>query len=55
MMKGLAIYSLIVLSAFSIYSIYFAIIGDNAPFWIIILITCLPAIAFASLYLIRKH
>lgn len=55
MMKGLAIYTLIALSVFSIYSIYFAVVGDNSPFWIIISVACSPAIAFAVLYLIRKH
>jgi hypothetical protein len=54
-MKGLAIYTIIALTGFSIYSIYFAVVGDNAPFWTIILIACLPVIAFASIYLIRKH
>ncbi len=54
-MKALAIYTIIALSGFSIYSIYFAVAGDNAPFWIIIVIASLPVIAFASLYLVRKH
>lgn len=53
-MKGLAIYTIIALTGFSIYSIYFAVVGDNAPFWIIVLIACLPVIAFASIYLIKK-
>jgi len=55
MMKALAIYSLIALAVFSIYSIYFAVAGDNSPFWLTISIACLPAIAFALLYLLRKH
>jgi hypothetical protein len=55
MLKGLAVYTVIALSGFSIYSIYFAVIGDNSPFWIIISIACLPVIAFALIYLIRKH
>ena len=55
MMKGLAIYTLIALIGFSIYSIYYAVAGDNAPFWITIVIACLPAIAFALIYLVRKH
>jgi heme exporter protein D len=55
MMKVLAIYSIIALSGFSIYSIYFAMAGDNSPFWIAIAIACLPVIAFALFYLIRKH
>jgi len=42
------------MTAFIIYSIYFAVMGDNAPFWIIILIACLPVIAFASMYLIKR-
>jgi len=54
-MKGLAIYSAIALSGFSIYSVYFAVVGDNSPFWIAAAIACLPAIAFALLYLVRKH
>jgi uncharacterized protein YybS (DUF2232 family) len=55
MMKGLAIYSVIAISGFSVYSIYFALAGDNAPFWLAISIICLPVIAFALLYLVRKH
>jgi hypothetical protein len=54
-MKGLAICTLVAITVFVIYSTYFAIVGDNAPFWIIILIACLPVIASASMYLIRKH
>jgi len=54
-MKGLAIYTIIALSGFSIYSIYFAVAGDNSPFWITISIACLPVIAFALLFLIRIH
>ncbi len=54
-MKALAIYTIIALTAFSIYSIYYAVVGDNAPFWIIIVIACVPVIVFASMYLIRKH
>lgn len=54
-MKGLAIYSLVTLVGFSIYSIYFAIVGDNSPFWLIILVACLPVIAFALLYLTGKR
>jgi len=55
MMKGLALYTLIALTGFSIYSIYFAVAGDNSPFWLIIVIAGLPVIAFALLYLVRKH
>jgi hypothetical protein len=54
-MKGLAIYTVIALIGFSIYSAYYAIVGDNAPFWIIILVACLPAIVFASIYLIKNR
>ena len=54
-MKGLAIYTIIALTGFSIYSIYFAAVGDNAPFWIIIVIACLPVTAFALIYLVRKR
>jgi hypothetical protein len=53
-MKTLAIYTIIALTGFSIYSIYFAVVGDNAPFWIAIVIVCLPVIAFASIYLIKR-
>ena len=53
-MKGLAIYIIVALTGFSIYSLYYAIVGDNAPFWIILVIGCLPIIVFASLYL-RKN
>ena len=54
-MKGLAIYTIIALTGFSIYSIYYAVAGDNAPFWIIILIACLPVIVFASIYLTKNR
>ena len=54
-MKGLALYTLIALTGFSIYSIYYAVVGDNSPFWTIIVIAGLPVIAFALLYLVRKH
>jgi len=54
-MKGLALYTLIALTGFSIYSIYFALAGDNAPFWVISSALCLPVIAFALLFLIKKH
>jgi hypothetical protein len=54
-MKGLAIYTIIALIGFSIYSVYYAIVGDNAPFWIIILVACLPVIVFASIYLIKNR
>jgi hypothetical protein len=53
-MKALAIYTIIALTGFSIYSIYFAVVGDNAPFWITIVIASLPVIVFASIYLIRR-
>jgi hypothetical protein len=54
-MKGLAIYAIIALTGFSIYSIYYAVVGDNAPFWTILVIASLPIIVFASIYLIRKR
>lgn len=54
-MKGLAIYTMAALGGFAIYSIYFAIIGDNSPFWVAISIACLPAIVFAALYLTKKR
>jgi hypothetical protein len=50
-MKALAIYTIIALTGFSIYSIYYAVVGDNAPFWTIIVIASLPVIVFASIYL----
>jgi len=55
MMKGLALYTLVALTGFTIYSIYYAVAGDNSPFWIIIVIASLPVIAFAMLYLVRKR
>jgi hypothetical protein len=54
-MKGLAIYTVLALVIFSIYSMYYAIVGDNAPFWIILVIASLPIIVFALIYLIKKH
>ena len=54
-MKGLAIYTIIALASFSIYSIYYAVVGDNAPFWIIILIACLPVVVFALIYLTKNR
>ena len=54
-MKGLAIYTIIALTGFSIYSIYYAVVGDNAPFWIIMLIAFLPVIVFASIYLSKNR
>jgi len=50
-MKGLAIYTIVALIGFSIYSIYYAVIGDNAPFWTILVMGILPIIVFASIYL----
>lgn len=55
MMKGLAIYTAVALGGFAIYSVYYAVAGDNSPFWITLAIGCLPAVAFASIYLARKH
>ena len=54
-MKIFAIYTIIAMAAFSVYSIYYAVVGDNAPFWTLIVIACLPVIAFASIYLMRKR
>jgi len=54
-MKGLAIYTIVSLVGFSIYSAYYAIVGDNAPFWIILVIASLPITILASIYLIKKH
>ena len=53
-MKGLAIYTLVAMTAFVLYSLYYALVGDNSPFWIIILVACLPVLVFASIYLIRR-
>jgi len=53
-MKALAIYTALAMIAFIVYSLYFAIVGDNTPFWIIILVLCLPVMAFALIYLLRK-
>ena len=52
--RGLAIYTLIVLTCFAVYSIFYAVVGDNAPFWILIAVLCMPVIAFAAIYLYRK-
>ena len=52
--KGLALYTLIVLTCFAVYSIFYAIVGDNAPFWILIAILCVPVIAFAAICLRKK-
>jgi len=54
-MKGLAIYTLVALVGFSIYSLYYAVVGDNAPFWIILVIGCIPIIVFALIYLVRNR
>jgi hypothetical protein len=54
-MKGLAIYCLVALLFFSIYSLFYAVKGDNSPFWIIVLIACLPILVFTLIYLIRKR
>lgn len=54
-MKGLALYTIIALTGFSIYSIYYAVVGDNAPFWTILVIASLPVIVFASIYLIKNR
>jgi hypothetical protein len=54
-MKVLAIYTIVALSGFAVYSIYFAVIGDNSPFWIITSVACVPIIVFASIYLIKKR
>jgi len=55
MMKTLAIYTIIALSGFAIYAIYFAVIGDNSPFWIITSVACVPVIVFALIYLVKNH
>ena len=55
MMKALAIYTLVTLAVFTVYSLYFASVGDNSPFWLAISILCLPSIAFALLYLAGKR
>ena len=54
-MKGLAIYTIVALTGFSIYSLYYAIVGDNAPFWIILVLGCIPVIVFASIYLSKNR
>jgi hypothetical protein len=54
-MKGLAIYTILALAGFSVYSIYYAIVGDNAPFWMILVLGCIPIIVFASIYLSKKR
>jgi hypothetical protein len=54
-MKGLAIYTIVALVGFSAYSLYYAIVGDNAPFWIILVMGCIPIIVFASIFVGKKH
>jgi hypothetical protein len=54
-MKGLALYTTVALVGFSAYSLYYAIAGDNAPFWIILVMGCIPIIVFASIYLGTKR
>ena len=54
-MKVLAIYTIIALSGFVIYSLYYAIVGDNSPFWILTSVLCVPVIAFAIIYLVKNH
>jgi hypothetical protein len=54
-MKGLAIYTVVALTGFSIYSIYYAVVGDNAPFWAILVIASVPVILFALIYLITNR
>jgi len=54
-MKILAIYTLLAMVVFVIYSAYYAIAGDNSPFWIIVIVICLPVIVFASVYLLSKR
>jgi len=55
MMKALSIYTIIALSGFAIYSVYFAVMGDNSPFWIITSVACVPVVAFAIIYLVKNH
>jgi len=52
--KALASYTLIAMIAFIGYSLYFAVVGDNSPFWIIVVVLCLPVILFASIVLLKK-
>lgn len=54
-MKGLALYTAIAPTGFLIYSVYYAVAGDNTPFWTIIAVACLPVIVFATIYLKRGH
>ena len=54
-MKWLALYTLIALVVFAAGSVYFAVVGDNAPLFIIICIACLPGIAFSALFLGKKR
>jgi len=52
-MRWLAFYTIIIATVFCIYSLYYAVIGDNSPFWIVIVVLNIPIIVFASLYLFK--
>jgi len=53
-MKWLAIYTAIIGIVFSLASIYYAVVGDNAPLWTIVFVLSLPIIVFATVYLSRN-
>ena len=53
-LKALAVYTLIAMIVFIAYSLYFAVVGDNSPFWIIIVVLCSPVILFAYVVLSKK-
>jgi len=52
-MRVLAVYTVIIAILFCIYSIYYAAVGDNSPFWIAIAVLNIPILVFASLYLFK--
>jgi len=52
-MRWLAVYTVIIAIVFCIYSLYYAAVGDNSPFWMIVVVLNIPIIVFASIYLIK--
>jgi uncharacterized membrane-anchored protein YitT (DUF2179 family) len=54
-MKWLASYAIIISILFCVYSLYYATVGDNSPFWITVVVLNIPVIVFASLYLFKTR
>ena len=50
-MRWLAVYTIIAAIGFIAYSAYYAVVGDNSPFWIIAITLNLPVLVFAVLFL----